>query len=59
MKIGLVRAYMDWICLGVHKGVMAGSNACNAVHGMPFAARRGGVEDVGVGAHNLVFRFYR
>jgi len=48
VEIGLVRAYMDWSRLGVHNGVVAGGNACNAVHGMPFAARRGRVKDVGM-----------
>jgi len=51
VKIGLERAYMNWVSLGVHQGVMAGSHACEPVHGMPFAACGGWIEDVGPLTH--------
>jgi hypothetical protein len=47
----LVRADMNRSRLGVHYGGVAGGNACDPVHGMPFAACGGWIEDVGAVTH--------
>jgi hypothetical protein len=51
VEMGLKRAHMDWVSLEVHQGVMAGSHACEPVHGVPFAACGGWIEDVGPLTH--------
>ena len=47
VNLVLVGADMDRSRFCVHYGGVAGGNACNPVHGMPFAACGGWIKDVG------------
>jgi len=51
VKIYLERAYMDWWGVCVHDLRVAGGYACNAIHGVPFAASRSGVKNVSARSH--------
>jgi hypothetical protein len=42
---------MDWACLGVHDGVVAGGNTRDFVHGVPLAACWRWIKDVSVATH--------
>jgi len=42
---------MDWRGVCVHDLRVAGGYACNAIHGVPFAASRSGIKNVSLRSH--------